>query len=50
MTEHLDDLVNGVGGPRGHHEGGHGFGGPPPDGSQPPASAGIPVAPIGSPI
>jgi hypothetical protein len=51
MTEHLDDLVNGVGGPHGHHEGSEGFGGPPPDGWQPPASSGgIPVAPTGSPI
>lgn len=40
MTERLDDLVNGVRGPRGHHEGGgHGFGGPPPAGWQQPAAA-----------
>jgi hypothetical protein len=51
MTEHLDDLVNGLGGPGGHHEGDRqGFGGPPPAGWQPPASSSIPVMPTGSPI
>lgn len=49
MTEHLDDLVNGTGGPGGHHRGdGPGWGGQPPSGSQPP-SAFVPVAPTGSP-
>ncbi len=39
MTEHLDDLVNGTGGPgRGHDRGGPGWGGPPPAGSQAPAA------------
>ena len=55
LTEHLDDLVNGVGGPGpggpgGQHEGSGSFGGPPPAGWQPPASSGIPVLPAGSPI
>jgi hypothetical protein len=49
MTEHLDDLVNGTGGPGGHHRGDRpGFGGLPPSGSQPPSSF-IPVTPTGSP-
>lgn len=39
LTVRLDDLVNGVRGPRGHHEGGgHGFGGAPPAGWQQPAA------------
>jgi hypothetical protein len=50
MTEHLDDLVNGTGGPGLHHDGdGHGWGGPPPAGSQPPAAY-VPVVPAGSSI
>ena len=48
MTEHLDDLVNGVGGPGRHHDGGgHGWDGPPASGSQPPAAY-VPVSPAGS--
>ena len=48
MAEHLDDLVNGIGGPGRHHDdGGHGWGGLPPSGSQPPAAF-VPVAPAGS--
>ena len=46
MTEHLDDLVNGTGGPARHRRPrrGFGMGGPPPGGMQPSA-----FAPAGSP-
>lgn len=48
MAEHLDDLVNGTGGPGRHHDGdSRGWGGPPPAGPQPPAAY-VPVAPAGS--
>jgi hypothetical protein len=47
MTEHLDDLVNGRGGPGGDHDG-HGWGGPPPPGGSLPTPAFVPVAPAGS--
>jgi hypothetical protein len=49
MTSHLDDLVNGTGGPRGHGDGdGHGWGGPPPSGDpQAPAGFGM-IAPAGA--
>jgi len=51
LTAHLDDLVNGVGGPGGHHGDGDGFGGPPPAGWQPPPSSGVlPILPTGSPV
>ena len=51
MTEHLDDLISGTGGPRGHGDG-RGWGDPPPGmepgGMQPPAGF-TPVAPAGLP-
>jgi hypothetical protein len=48
LNEHLDDLVNGTGGPGFGHRG-HGFGGPPPAGGQPP-SAYAPITPAGSTV
>jgi len=47
MTEHLDDLVNGTGGPRDGHAG-HGWGSPPPTAGLQPPAAFVPVAPAGS--
>ena len=48
LNEHLDDLVNGTGGPgRGH--GGHRFGGPPPVGARPPAAY-APITPVGATV
>ncbi len=49
MTSHLDDLVNGTRGPRGHFDGdGRGWGGPPPAGNpQAPAGFGT-ITPAGA--
>ncbi len=51
LTAHLDDLVNGTGGPRGHFKGKRGGWGPPPaaDGQQAPAGFGV-YAPAGASI
>jgi hypothetical protein len=50
VTKHLDDLVNGTGGPGRRHSGpGFGWGGAPPAGFQPPAGY-VPVAPTGATV
>ncbi len=49
MSAHLDDLVNGTGNPAGRdHEGGEGWRGAPPSGTQPGAGAFVPTASAGS--